>query len=542
MSRQRQPRRRGPCLKNTAAKNPWPRQPKTKMDMIAAELHTIGLPDTGNPIISIRELSFAFNGGANRALRNVNLDIFPGEFVIIAGPSGCGKSTLSMAMAGRIPHVIEGNMSGDVCIDGASTRQLDLSDIAVRVSLCQQDPEGQLCTLTVHDEVTFGPENLALPVEEVLHRLDAALAAVDCSHLKDRGIFQLSGGEQQRIAIASMLAMDPEVLILDEPTSSLDPDATMEVWSTIEKLRTERGMTIVVVEHKLDRLLSLAGRLIVMNDGEVVLDGPPNEVHGQYMEMLRQSSASQPREIQPEAGARESIRVRDLRFAYGEKEILRGVSLNAGAGEFIGIVGANGSGKTTFLNCLTGLNPPSSGEVSVEGIDVTHARPSVLARKVGFVFQNPNHQLFESAVVDEVTFACRNFRIDGEAASRQVMEEYGLAGYARRHPLKLSHGEKRRLNLCSVLPHDPAVILLDEPFIGQDAANTARIVGDLMCLKRAGKTVLMVTHDMDVVYRYCDRVVLFDAGRILVDDVPARAREAVQAMGKPAFLPGEWLV
>lgn len=442
-------------------------------------------------------------------------------------------------MAGRIPHVIEGRMSGNVCVGGTDTRELDLSDIAVKVSLVQQDPEGQLCTLTVRDEVAFGPENLDLPVEEVLRRVDGALAAVDCRHLMDRGIFQLSGGEQQRIAIASVLAMEPEVLILDEPSSSLDPAAAMEIWPTIERLRTGRGMTIVVVEHKLGPLLPLADRLIVMKGGEIVLDGPPDRAYGQYMEMLGQPSTPPPRAGTPEACARESIRVRDLRFSYGRKEILRGVSLDAGAGEIVGIVGANGSGKTTFLNCLTGLLAPSSGEISIEGIDVRRSRTSTLARKVGFIFQNPNHQLFENTVAGEVSFACRNFGIDGEAASRQVLEEYGLAGYAGRHPLKLSHGEKRRLNLCSVLPHDPAVILLDEPFIGQDAVNTARIVGDLMGLKGAGKTILMVAHDMDVVYRHCDQVVLFDGGRVLVDDVPARARAAIEALGKRAFLPGE---
>lgn len=510
------------------------------MEMIAAELHsnTTAPLDVANPVVSMRGLNFIFSGGTGCALRDINLDIFPGEFVLITGPSGCGKTTLSMAMAGRIPHVIEGRMSGDVCIGKTSTRELDLSDIAVKVSLCQQDPEAQLCTLTVRDEVAFGPENLALPVEEVHHRIEVALASVDCSHLKDRGVFELSGGEQQRIAIASMLAMDPEVLILDEPTSSLDPVAARELWPMIERLRAVRGMTIVVVEHRLNQLLSFADRLIVMNDGKIMLDGRPDQTYERYVEMLGQSWSLPPQVSRPESGAHTAVQVRDLRFAHDGKEILRGVSLEVNAGEFIGIVGANGSGKTTFLNCLTGLNPPASGEVSVEGIDVSHTRTSVLARKIAFVFQNPNHQLFENTVFDEVRFACRNFGIDGETVSRRIMKEYGLEGFARRHPLKLSHGEKRRLNLCSVLPHGPSVILLDEPFVGQDAVNTARILGDLMTLKRAGKTILMVAHDMDIVYRYCDRVVLFDEGRILVDDVPVRAEQAIGAMGKPAFLPG----
>jgi energy-coupling factor transport system ATP-binding protein len=501
-------------------------------------------PGSETPVISIRDLSFTYNGGSNRILRNISLDIHPGEFVVVAGPSGCGKSTLSMAMAGHIPHVVEGHASGSVCINGKDTQQLDLSDIAAKVSLCQQDPEAQFCTLTVNDEVSFGPENLALPVAEVARRLDASLAAVDGSHLKGRDIFQLSGGEQQRVAIASMLAMGPEVLILDEPTSSLGPDAALEVWSAIEKLRTRRRMTIIVIEHKLNRLLSLADRLIIMNNGEVVLDGLPEVVHSQYLKMLLQCRLGfdlKPTGKPLQAKARETIRVRDLNFSYGEKEILRGISLNTVAGEFIGIIGSNGSGKTTFLSCLTGLNRPSSGDVEVEGIDVTRAKVSTMARKVGFVFQNPNHQLFENKVADEVSFACKNFEIDGDDLVRQVMDEYGIARYSQCHPLKLSHGEKRRLNLCSVLPHDPSVILLDEPFIGQDAANTARILDDLMRLKSAGKTIVMITHDMDIAFNYCDRVVLFEAGQILVDASPSQAMEVIAALGKSAFLPSERL-
>ena len=234
------------------------------------------------------------------------------------------------------------------------------------------------------------------------------------------------------------------------------------------------------------------------------------------------------------------MKVRDLTFSYADKEVLRGISLQAAAGEFIGIIGANGSGKTTFLSCLTGLERPSSGDLQVEGIAIARASTATIARRVGLVFQNPNHQLFEDTVIDEMTFACKNFGIEAGGAAWQIMSAYGLADYARCHPLKLSHGEKRRLNLASVLPHDPGIILLDEPFVGQDRANTARIVGDLLRLKTAGKTILMVSHYLEVVFRYCDRVVLFERGRILIDDRPARARETIQELGRTAFASGEW--
>jgi energy-coupling factor transport system ATP-binding protein len=489
------------------------------------------------PAISVRDLGFSFLGKADQALKNVTFDVYPGEFVVVTGPSGCGKSTLAMALGGYIPHVIEGEMTGEVFVKGMKTADSDLSDLAVCVSLCQQDPESQLCTLSVFDEVSFGPENLVLPAREAVRRVDSSLAAVNSGYLKDRGINELSGGEKQRVAIASMLAMGTDVLILDEPTSSLDPDSAHDVLLAIEML-SKKDITIIVIEHKLDRLLASADRLIVMDAGRIVMDGAPATTYPKYREMLGKSAA----EGRPQAAPpteKESIRVEGLKFSYGDREVLRGVSFRACRGELVGIIGPNGSGKSTFLSCLTGLNRPASGKVRVEGMDATKARTSEIARKVGFVFQNPNHQIFENTVLDEVAFACRNFKSpDPETSAKASMEKYGILPYAAMHPLRLSHGEKRRLNLCSVLPYDPDVIILDEPFVGQDMANMGTMLRDIFSLKGAGKTILMVSHDMDIVYRYCDRVVLFDDGRILADDVPGMAVEKIRAAGKMNFLCG----
>jgi energy-coupling factor transport system ATP-binding protein len=498
------------------------------------------------PAISIRGLSFSFLGKTEPALKNIEIDIPEGEFVVVTGQSGCGKSTLAMAMGGYIPHVIEGKMSGDAWVKGENTKDVDLSDIAVKVSLCQQDPESQLCTLSVFDEVSFGPENLVLPVDEAIRRVERSLSAVGSSYLKDKGIFELSGGEKQRVAIASMLAMDTDVLILDEPTSCLDPDSAYDVLKTIERLRLGGNITIIVIEHKLDRLVGLADRLIVMDTGKIVLDGTPGEVYPKYKEMLnvrndRPYLPGKDSSRSADNGRIESICVNDLRFSYGTEEVLHGITFRASRGELIGIIGPNGSGKSTFLACLTGLNRPSSGSVVIGGLDARKARTSEIARKVGFVFQNPNHQIFESKVFDEVAFACRNFGFSEDAAgesARHVMDKYGIMPYADNPPFRLSYGEKRRLNLCSVLPHDPDIIILDEPFVGQDLYNTGKMLKDIMSLKDAGKTIMMVSHDMDVVFRYCDRIVLFDSGRILVDGSPDEAVEKIRAVGKMNFLPG----
>jgi energy-coupling factor transport system ATP-binding protein len=448
-------------------------------------------------------------------------------------------------LGGYIPHVIPGDLSGEIFINGIPTKTTDLPSLAVQASLCQQDPESQLCTLNVNDEVAFGPENLGLPAQEVVDRLQDALSAINSIHLKGRDIARLSGGEMQRIAIASMLAMRSSVLILDEPTSSLDPNAADEVIATIEWLRRERQITIIVIEHRLDRLLKVADRLIVLESGAITLDGKPDEVYRRYRAILdgaiRGRSLTQRRTMNLVGISDEAIHVRDLRFSYNDTEVLHGVSFAARKGELIGIIGPNGSGKTTFLNCLAGLCRPSSGVIRVNGINAIGARTSELARNMGFVFQNPNHQIFANTVFDEMTFACKNFGINKEMAersARKAMADYGISRYAQCNPLTLSHGEKRRLNLCATLPHDPSIIILDEPFIAQDMANATAIMEDLLRLGHEGKTLLIVSHDMDKVFGYCDRIVFFDAGSIVADDIPSRAIGRIRDIGALRFLPG----
>ncbi len=518
---------------------------RTEGDIVSARLQPNGSSRVF-PAISIRDLSFCFPDRSLPALRNISFEVAEGEFVVITGSSGSGKSALALAMAGYIPHVVEGTMTGEVRVCGACTTEFALCDLAVAISLCQQDPEAQMCTFTVDDEVRFGPENLALPVAEVLRREEESLAAIDCLHLKGRKTVGLSGGEKQRVALASMLAMNPRVLILDEPTSNLDPEAAHEVLLAVEKLRQSRKITLVIIEHRLSPLLRLADRLIVMAQGEIRLAGKPDEVYRQYVARLHDECGviAQPPTPDTETSAEGPIvlDVRDLRFKRREVEVLHGVSLKVRRGEFIGIIGANGSGKTTFLECLAGLNQPDSGDIEVRGVNTRGVKVSTIARDIGFVFQNPNHQIFENTVGAEVSFASGNFGLDPEITARtahRVLSEFDLKSYEEFHPLRLSHGEKRRLNLCSVLPHGPGIIMLDEPFIGQDPLNAAKIMAAALRLKHEGYTVLIVSHDIDMVFRYCTRILLFDAGRVLIDDVPQMAHRRIREIGKISFLPDE---
>lgn len=500
-------------------------------------------------MISIKNLSFSFFNTDKKALDSIDLEIGRGEFVAVTGPSGCGKSTLAMAIGGYIPHVFEGNIEGTVTVDGDLTTSLSLSDLATRVGIVQQDPESQLCTLNVTDEVAFGPENLSLPRDEVRRRVDAALDMVSASHLRDRHVYELSGGEKQRIAIASILAMGPGMLILDEPTSNLDPSSTTGVLNAIHDLKKLTGMTIMVIEHKLDKVMGLADRLIVMENGRIALDGKPDEILSRYHDRMKNMGIRLPDRNRfsagPDSGWHEctpTVKAENLGFRYGDKEAIKDVSFVACRSEVTGIIGPNGSGKSTFLAHLLGLNRPQSGKITVLDVDISHAKTSTLAKKVGYVFQNPNHQIFERTVLDETSFACRNFGFDmqkAETLASVTLKRYGLDVYSSKHPLGLSFGEKRRLNLCSILPHGPEIVVLDEPFVGQDYFNVVRMIHELDELKKEGKTVILVSHDIDMVYKHCDRIVMFKSGRIVVNDTPSEALKKIESMGMKDFLPGE---
>ncbi len=325
-------------------------------------------------MISVKGLSFSYYDTDRRSLDDVSLEIPAGQFVVISGPSGCGKSTLALAMGGYIPRIFEGTMTGSVTVDGRCTTDTDLADLASLIGIVQQDPEAQLCTLSVEDEVAFGPENLLLPADEVHARIEEALAMVGASHLKGRSVLELSGGEKQRVAIASMLAMRPKALILDEPTSNLDPSGAAEVLAAIERLKMTAGMTIVVIEHRLGRLIALADRMIVMSSGKIVADGVPSEVKGNCGDHFKESpilTGQDPEPIADGGDRAPAVDIKGLRVSYDGKEVLHGIDFTAYPAEIIGIIGPNGSGKTTFLNVLMGLRPYDSGSVSILGMDLS---------------------------------------------------------------------------------------------------------------------------------------------------------------------------
>jgi len=525
-----------------------------------------------NAIIRLEKLWYKYPMSEDWVLKGINLSIKPREFVCITGPSGCGKSTLLYCLNGIIPHAIGGELEGEIVVDGSETRELNLYEISKSVALVQQDPENQIRTLTVMDEVAFGPENLLIPKDEILERIKWALRMVKASDLLNRETAELSGGQKQRIAIASALAMKPKVLVLDEPTSNIDPKAAAEIVRNLRDIHASTDITIVVVEHKLDLFLPIANRLVVMNEGRIISDEAsrsllakqkdiflkigirPPQIFELFMKlkeldfiypsafpltieaaarMLREKLREKfvcvcsPRnEKSPRELGEVIVKVENLTFTYPNGfRALDGVNLNVRRGEFVGIIGNNGSGKTTFLLHLMGILKPEKGRVIVFDMDTKKTSISKIARKIGIVFQYPSHQLFEDTVVDELLFAPRNFGMSKETVSQRVKDMLKMAdleGLEDRYPQSLSVGQMKRLNLASVLIYDPDLLILDEPFLGQDYGNVKRIMNLLNRLNKSeGKTIIIVSHAITELAEYVDRLVLFDSGKI-IEDGPTR--------------------
>ncbi len=479
-------------------------------------------------MIHLRDFSYRFRGSKAYALRDLTLDIERGEFAVIAGPSGSGKSTLALALGGFLFSQYDGEASGSVHVNGLDARHTPIYELAEVVGLVQQNPETQFCTLTVQDELAFGLENCCLPPEEIRARLAWALDVVGARHLEHRALATLSGGEKQRVAIAAMLATRPQVLIFDEPTSNLDPSATAQIFEVIARIRAEDRITVIVIEHKLDYLRQFAPRWLHIEGGRLQERAP-----------IFQSSSNRQHPHIPTAQP-PLVRIAGLHAEHERQEVLHDISLEIQPGEFVAVMGDNGSGKSTFLQCLLGLHQPSAGQLTVLGHDPRRTPVSQLARQVAYVFQNPDHQLFAQSVWDEATLAPRNFGLpEGEIAgtAASLLTSSGLHARRDEHPYRLSYGEKRRLTLVAMLTYQPRLLLLDEILIGQDPRNAEQLLTWLRERVAAGSAVVLVNHAPEITRRYATRLLFFEAGRLTLDAPTEAGFAALAAQGRRAYLP-----
>ena len=467
-------------------------------------------------------------GRKNAALSDVDLDIAPGERVLVLGPSGSGKSTLMGGLAGLLGGAEEGEATGTLTVDGVAP-----AEARGRVGLLMQDPEAQVVLARVGDDVAFGMENLGVAREEIWPRVENSLEAVGLSVPLDHSTTELSGGQKQRLALASILAMGPGLLLLDEPTANLDPSGVAEVRAAVEKVVERTGATVVVVEHRVDVWASLVDRVIVVADGVIAADGPLDEVLAQQGDVLRERGIWLPGddvaaevgpapEVPPASSEAAPIaRVADLTIGYDASAPVRsGIDLTIERGVSTCIVGANGAGKSTFALTLAGLLPPLEGAVEVETSDGTAGDPhewssKQLLGRMSMVFQEPEYQFLAATVAEELAIGPRAAGMSEEEIAPLVdehLEALGLTKLARANPMTLSGGEKRRLSVATALISAPELLILDEPTFGQDRGTWLGLVRLLRAALERGVTLVSITHDPAFVAAMGQRVV--DLGQV----------------------------
>jgi len=539
------------------------------------------------PVVRINGLGYRYRGQKGAALQGVDLEIGEGEFVVFMGPSGAGKSTLCISLNGLIPHFFRGQMQGEVRVRGRSTREGRVGEFAREVGLVFQDFEAQLFSTNVSLELAFGPENFQVEREEMVRRVERVLKQVHLEGVEGRQPATLSGGQKQRLAIASVLSIEPRILCLDEPTTDLDPGGKLGVFEIARELKNQDDVTLIVVEHETEEVLD-ADRIVILRGGEIVADRPAKEIL-RDVELLEESSVMplqvtrffqkrgvgrEQLPLTPEEGAEEFerrgwrvspgryqklvaadeareegygeplIEVEDLTYRYPNGVIaLQGVSLNIRQGEFVAVLGQNGSGKTTLVKHFNGLLKPTEGSVRVGGEETVEQGIRRLGQWVGYVFQNPDHQIFSDTVFDEVAFGPRIREMDEDEVEERVLEALaavGMEGRGHEDPFGLTKGERQRVAVASVLAVRPEVMILDEPTTGLDYAEQRSMMDLVQRLNEANSTIIVVTHTMWVVAEYAHRAMVVRDGKVslsgTVREVFAQEEELRDAFLRPPHI------
>jgi energy-coupling factor transport system ATP-binding protein len=510
--------------------------------------------------VRVDDVTFTYLGGDRPALRGLGFAQARGQMIGVMGASGAGKSTLAKCLNRIVPEFESGELSGAIWIVGQSTDGLRVADVAGAVGMVFQDFESQLFSTNVVHEIAFALEQARMTRDEMAARIAPAIEAVGLTGFEQRDPTSLSGGQKQRLAIAAVLALRPSVIVFDEPTTDLDPEGRGEVFELIRSLRAQ-GLSLIVIEHEAEELRG-CDHMLLMRDGSVFAEGAPAELMSR-LELLEQCGVRPPgiNEVLAKAGigghatnlddAEASIRrafpklrdaheivsarleappassgsplveVQDLSFAYPEgPRVLDAINLRIHPGEFLAIIGQNGSGKTTLAKHIVGLLGPGRGRVLLDGRDRATLRASETAREAGYVFQNPDHQLFAPTVAEEVAFGPRNFGLAPEEVQRrsaEALHAVGLEQHLDSDPFLLSKGERQRLAVASVLALRPRLLILDEPTTGLDYREQRRMMSLVSELNRAGIAIVMITHTPWLVAEYARRVVLMRAGRVLFD-------------------------
>ncbi len=500
------------------------------------------MPDS--PLV-IENLSFQYRTRPEPAIQNISLELKPGEMLLIAGSSGCGKTTLARCINGLIPRSYRGKREGRVLLHGKDVAEMQIADVAQIVGTLLQDPERQIVASNVYNEIAFGPENLGLPRAEILERVEKAMKRLKIEDLRDRETFNLSGGEKQKVALAGLLAMNPSILLLDEPLASLDPASAYEALDVFRSL-AEEGKTVVLVEHRVeDAIAARPDRMLYMEAGQVKylgsIDDLPTEIDHHEVKLPAEWVVKRVKQMDEKVDKAEPVQkaekgeplvlFEDVDFRYSDDTplILQNLNLTIYRGDLIGVIGPNGSGKSTLVKHAIGLLKPTKGRVLVEGKDTRTMSVAQIARVLGFVFQSPTHMLYAPTVQEELEFGPRNLEFKKEVmqtAVAQSVATVNLSGLEEYPPLGLSFGQQKRTTIAAVLAMQSKIMIMDEPTAGQDYANYTHFM-DAMCRPSVDGSqslvaanfaaTLFITHDLDLAVTYANRVLLVGDKHIVAD-------------------------
>jgi energy-coupling factor transporter ATP-binding protein EcfA2 len=495
-------------------------------------------------MIQLEHVTYCYPDAPSPVLNDLNLGVADGEFVLLVGPSGCGKSTLLRCLNGLVPHFYGGRISGTVRVAGLDPSHEEPRRMSSIVGFVFQDPEAQFVVDTVESELVFAMENANLPQTTMRKRVEEVLDQLNISHLRQRRISTLSGGEKQRVAIASILTLQPRVIVLDEPTSQLDPQAAEEVLTILHKLNSDLGLTIILSEHRLERVVQYVDRILYLaGAGQPLLSGTPEQMLAilpqvpplielgralgwhplplTIKDARRYASQLQlPQRVAPLSRPVETtsleVNIENLWYSYNGQPALKGISLQIHQGEVVALMGRNGSGKSTLLKQLVGLLQPQRGQVTICGLNTRQASTDEIIAAVGYVPQNPNSLLFAETVREEIAFTRRNHHLTTDD-EQPLLDSLQLGALGERYPRDLSVGERQRVALAAILAGEPRVILLDEPTRGLDYVQKHLLTSFLAQEKAHGHTVILATHDVELAAASVDRVVILGDGEIVVD-------------------------
>lgn len=461
-------------------------------------------------MLEVRNLTLKI--GKHKIFKNLSFSANYGELLLIKGSSGSGKSSLLQVINQIIPNVLDGEVEGQVLIDGEEINGMEIPQLSPKLAYMMQDSETQLCTFNVKDELLFGMENLRMSKETMEERLDFVINLFNLHEIIDEQLTSLSGGQMQKVAFASLVAINPDIYLLDEPTANLDPATTNEILNIVNLLVKKYGKMVIIVEHKIDDILPFVDKIYEIETNSIIEENI-YEVLNEYVRTYRLPKNDNIINYEENI----LLEANHIDFFYDNKQVLFDINLKLHQGEIIGLIGKNGAGKSTLSNILSGLRKKHTGEVIIDGKDIRRYSDKDLGKKIGLVFQNPENQFVRYTVEEELAVGLKVRNVDEKTINREVdkyLKLFKLEDKRKNNPFQLSQGEKRKLSTASMLITGQKILILDEPTYGQDRENLANLMNLLFDISKTGVGMIMVSHDMEVIKNSCNTIFKLDDGRV----------------------------